>query len=88
MTQLATNIDSAGIIGHLIDGRQVSDAARTQPVYNPATGEVTKEVALAGKATVEEAIASARAAYPAWRATPRIRGFGHITFVPGIGDFV
>jgi len=58
------------IVGHFING-QVSEAAeRTQDVYNPATGEVTKQVAIAAKETVEDAIASAQAAYPAWRNTP------------------
>ncbi len=58
------------IVGHLINGQMSEAAERTQDVYNPATGEVTKQVALAAKETVEEAIASAQAAYPAWRNTP------------------
>ena len=58
------------IVGHFINGELVSDRARTQPVYNPATGEATKEVALASKSTVERAIAAAAAAFPAWRDTP------------------
>ncbi|ELN2738833.1 CoA-acylating methylmalonate-semialdehyde dehydrogenase [Pluralibacter gergoviae] len=58
------------IIGHLINGERVNDRARTQPVYNPATGEATKDVALASKSTVEQAIAAAAAAFPAWRDTP------------------
>ncbi len=57
-------------IGHLINGESRSDAARTQDVYNPATGEVSKQVALAGKTTVEDAIAAAQAAFPEWRTTP------------------
>ena len=50
-------------IGHLIDGKIVADTARTQPVFNPATGQSTTSVALASKATVEAAIASAEAAF-------------------------
>jgi len=61
------------IIGHLINGKVVEDTKRTQEVYNPSTGEVTKQVALASKATVEEAIAAAAAAYPAWRDTPPLK---------------
>ncbi|WP_346837855.1 CoA-acylating methylmalonate-semialdehyde dehydrogenase [Microbulbifer sp. SAOS-129_SWC] len=58
------------IVGHFING-QVSEAAeRTQDVFNPATGEVTRQVAIAAKDTVEEAIAAAQAAYPEWRNTP------------------
>jgi malonate-semialdehyde dehydrogenase (acetylating) / methylmalonate-semialdehyde dehydrogenase len=60
-------------IGHLIGGKLVADAPRTQPVYNPATGQSTKKVALASRATVEAAIASAQAAFPEWRNTPPIK---------------
>jgi malonate-semialdehyde dehydrogenase (acetylating)/methylmalonate-semialdehyde dehydrogenase len=57
-------------IGHLINGELRRETERTQDVFNPSTGEVQKQVALAGKATVEEAIAAAQAAFPAWRDTP------------------
>ena len=60
-------------IGHFIDGKRVADTARTQPVFNPATGQSTTNVALASKATVEKAIASAQAAFPAWRNTPPLK---------------
>lgn len=56
--------------GHFIAGRDVADVARTQPVHNPATGEVVARVAMASTATVGEAVAAARAAFPAWRDTP------------------
>ncbi|MEH6650526.1 MAG: CoA-acylating methylmalonate-semialdehyde dehydrogenase [Motiliproteus sp.] len=58
------------IVGHLINGQISQQAERTQDVFNPSTGEVSKQVALASKATVEEAIAAAKAAFPAWRNTP------------------
>jgi malonate-semialdehyde dehydrogenase (acetylating)/methylmalonate-semialdehyde dehydrogenase len=51
----------------------VAPDTRTQDVYNPATGEVSKQVALASEATVGQAIAAAQAAYPAWRDTPPIK---------------
>ena len=57
-------------IGHLINGQIVTDENRTQPVFNPSTGDSTRQVALASKATVEQAIAAAETAYHAWRATP------------------
>lgn len=61
-------------IGHLINGETrpatMNGDTRTQDVFNPATGEVSAQVALASKATVEEAIAAAHAAFPAWRSTP------------------
>ena len=56
-------------IPHVIAGSRVTDAERTQPVYNPATGEVQHELGIASAATVEQAIAAAKAALPAWRAT-------------------
>lgn len=61
------------LTGHLINGQNVSDHVRTQPVFNPATGQATKEVALAGKATVEQAIAAAEKAFPEWRNTPVLK---------------
>jgi malonate-semialdehyde dehydrogenase (acetylating)/methylmalonate-semialdehyde dehydrogenase len=60
-------------VGHFINGRRVADTARTQDVFNPATGRAVRQVALAGKATVEEAIAAAQAAFPEWRNTPAIK---------------
>ena len=66
----AENIDDANIVGHFINGEDVADANRPAPVTNPATGEITKHVAMASQDTVEAAIAAAAAAYPAWRNTP------------------
>ncbi len=57
-------------VGHLINGESTTPEGRTQDVFNPSTGEVSKQVALASKSTVEEAIAAAEAAFPAWRTTP------------------
>jgi malonate-semialdehyde dehydrogenase (acetylating) / methylmalonate-semialdehyde dehydrogenase len=60
-------------IGHLIGGRIVTPGTRSQDVFNPATGQAKKQVLLASKATVEEAIANAQAAFPAWRNTPALK---------------
>ncbi|WP_300653862.1 CoA-acylating methylmalonate-semialdehyde dehydrogenase [Pseudomonas sp.] len=60
-------------VGHLINGQIISAGERFQDVYNPSTGEVSKRVALASKVTVEQAIAVAEAAFPAWRNTPPIK---------------
>lgn len=60
-------------VGHLINGTVVTPEGRQQPVYNPSTGEAHAQVLLASKTTVEEAIASAKAAFPAWRNTPPAR---------------
>ena len=57
-----------------INGRRVqAQSGRTADVYNPATGEVTRQVPLASKADVDAAVAAAKAAYPAWRDTTPLR---------------
>jgi malonate-semialdehyde dehydrogenase (acetylating) / methylmalonate-semialdehyde dehydrogenase len=57
-------------IGHFIGGKEVKGASGRQgDVFNPNTGEVQAKVALANKSEVENAIANAEAAFPAWAAT-------------------
>jgi len=51
---------------HHFGGKPV-DSERRGAVYNPATGEQTAEVAFASPAQVDEAVAAAKAAFPAWR---------------------
>ena len=60
-------------VQHLIDGQFVAGGERSAPVYNPATGEITKNVLLADTATVQKAVASAQAAFPSWRNTPPLK---------------
>ncbi|AWI80312.1 MAG: methylmalonate-semialdehyde dehydrogenase (CoA acylating) [Betaproteobacteria bacterium HGW-Betaproteobacteria-13] len=60
-------------IGHYINGQTLADSGRLQPVFNPALGEPVRQVAMASRATVEQAIASAEAAFPAWRKTPPLK---------------
>jgi acyl-CoA reductase-like NAD-dependent aldehyde dehydrogenase len=58
----------------LINGKLVSGVARLD-VINPATEEVLAEVPRADRAQLNEAIAAAKAAFPAWSAKPiRERG--------------
>jgi malonate-semialdehyde dehydrogenase (acetylating)/methylmalonate-semialdehyde dehydrogenase len=66
----AKTIDTAEIVGHFINGADVADDNRPMPVTNPATGAVSRHVAMASQATVEDAITAAEAAFPAWRNTP------------------
>ncbi|WP_099824209.1 CoA-acylating methylmalonate-semialdehyde dehydrogenase [Oceaniglobus indicus] len=54
---------------HWIDGAHVTGSGRTADVFNPATGEVQAQVPLATKSEVDDAIARAAAAQPAWGAT-------------------
>ncbi len=56
-------------IGHFIDGKRVKGTSgRFGDIFNPATGEVQGRVAMASPGEVEEAIARAAAAQPAWGA--------------------
>jgi malonate-semialdehyde dehydrogenase (acetylating)/methylmalonate-semialdehyde dehydrogenase len=65
---------SSPLVGHFIGGQPVAaEAAGAQDVFNPATGRVTRRVALGDAAIVERAVASAAAAWPAWADTPPIR---------------
>ena len=58
------------LVTHLIHGERIAGAGRTADVFNPSTGEASKQVALADRATLQLAIDSAKAAFPAWRNTP------------------
>ena len=61
-------------VGHFIGGRTVTGASgRQQAVYNPSTGRVARQVALASTDEVAAAVASAKAAFPAWAEMPPIR---------------
>lgn len=60
-------------VGHFIDGSIVMSGSKTQPVYNPATGEISKQVVIADVKTVEQAIEAGTKAFPAWRDTPVIK---------------
>jgi len=57
-------------VNHWINGHRVaSTSGRSGPVYNPATGELTRHVDFASVNEVDAAVAAAKAAFPAWRAT-------------------
>jgi len=49
---------------------QASSSAATEPVPNPATGEIIAHVPLSNRADVNDAVASAERAFPAWSAMP------------------
>jgi len=61
----------------LIDGRMVPGDL-TMPVLNPATEEVLAQCPRATKAQLDTAVAAAKAAYPAWAATPMDERRKHI----------
>ena len=58
-------------VGHLIGGKTVISTDRTLPLNNPATGCQQGEVGLASAKDMQDAIAVAAAAFPAWRDTPQ-----------------
>ena len=61
-------------IAHFIDNAHVAgESGRNQPVFNPATGEAEKTVALASAGEVNVAVASAKAAWTGWSKTPALR---------------
>ena len=75
MTQVAEPItERAAALGatvpHWIGGARVAGTSgRRGPVFNPATGQVAREVDFASVEEVDAAVAAARAAFPAWRST-------------------
>ena len=61
-------------IAHFISGQTTTgSSARSQDVFNPATGAVTGRVTLANTHDVNTAVASAQAAFPAWADTPPLK---------------
>jgi malonate-semialdehyde dehydrogenase (acetylating)/methylmalonate-semialdehyde dehydrogenase len=65
--------DSSDVV-HFIGGKiERGVGERTQAVFNPATGEAARRLILGEAADVDAAVASAKAAFPAWRDTPPIR---------------
>jgi malonate-semialdehyde dehydrogenase (acetylating)/methylmalonate-semialdehyde dehydrogenase len=68
MTQVAG--PDVAQIDHWIGGRVLAGASgRSGPVYDPATGTRTGEVAFASAEEVDAAVQAARAAFPSWRET-------------------
>jgi len=57
-------------ISHWVDGKVVAGTSgRSGVVFNPATGEQQSSVDFASIAEIDAAVAVAKAAFPAWRAT-------------------
>jgi malonate-semialdehyde dehydrogenase (acetylating) / methylmalonate-semialdehyde dehydrogenase len=55
-------------IGHWIGGRTVAgESGRRGPVYNPATGEQSGEVAFASVEEIDRAVATAKETFAEWR---------------------
>lgn len=70
-----TNQSDLNVLGHFINGKEVNSeevgsVARTGKIFDPATGKVSKLVALADGYILEQAIAAADSAFLGWRETP------------------
>ena len=80
MNQPATAAERAALqsnlptLGYWLNNRhQSASSERSGPVTNPATGEVVRRVSYANAADIDAAVQAAKAAFPAWRATPVLR---------------
>ncbi|WP_341929384.1 CoA-acylating methylmalonate-semialdehyde dehydrogenase [Methyloversatilis discipulorum] len=63
------NTPTSDTLTHWIDGqRSTLDSTRSADVFDPALGQVARQVLLASDADVSRAVASAAAAQPAWGA--------------------
>jgi 1-pyrroline dehydrogenase len=75
-------------LGNFIGGKSV-EAATTDPVVNPATGEEIERVASSGAAEVDAAVAAAAGAFPEWAGrTPRERSEALLALAKLIEDNV
>jgi malonate-semialdehyde dehydrogenase (acetylating)/methylmalonate-semialdehyde dehydrogenase len=65
-----TDSPAPGRVSHWINGHSVAGTSgREGAVYDPATGRLTRHVDFASADELGAAVAAAKAAYPAWRAT-------------------
>ena len=60
-------------IAHRIDGKDVPATGRTAPVFDPSSGSVRGEVALADAALVDQSVEAAQRAFEEWREVPLAR---------------
>lgn len=66
-------------IRNFINGQwQEEQGCKTTPLYNPSTGEQIGEVPMSGAETMEQAMATAYAAYGSWREMPISRRMSYI----------
>ncbi|MCW7538333.1 CoA-acylating methylmalonate-semialdehyde dehydrogenase [Aquabacterium sp. A7-Y] len=73
-SDLPTSPSLSTTVSHWIAGKPVAGSgARLQDVFNPATGEVSRQVRMASIDDVAAAVAAAQAAFPQWAETPPIR---------------
>ncbi len=74
MSQAAIRSAAPAAIGHHVGGTpRPGESGRSSDVFNPATGEVTGQVALASEAEVGAAVAAAKAAFRPWAETSALK---------------
>ena len=74
MSSPSTTIDPATrAVDHLIGGRHAEGGRRSAPIFDPASGAQIREVRLADRETVSEAIAAADRAFADWRNVPPLK---------------
>jgi malonate-semialdehyde dehydrogenase (acetylating)/methylmalonate-semialdehyde dehydrogenase len=67
MSTATADSGTKATVDHWINGKTVSGTStRTAPVFDPAKGEVAREVRLASTADVDTAVQAAKAAFPEW----------------------
>lgn len=60
-------------VTHFINNQSEQSTGKTLDIFNPATGAVQGQVAVADQATVEKAVAAAKKAFVSWSATPPLK---------------
>lgn len=73
MTTPSPYINSEAVPHHINGREQTGNSGTSQAVFNPAFGSVARHVPLASVEEVNQAVAAAAAAFPAWADTPPIR---------------
>ncbi len=64
-------VERTGEVRNFVGGRWLDrNGGATEPVYDPATGEIIAETPLSAADEVDRAVAAAAEAFPAWAATP------------------
>ncbi|MFH1032348.1 MAG: aldehyde dehydrogenase family protein, partial [Chloroflexota bacterium] len=72
MALLEEPIKGTKLIKNYINGEWVESKGELTEVVNPATGKVIAKVPISTKDDIDAAVAAAREAFPAWRATPPV----------------
>jgi malonate-semialdehyde dehydrogenase (acetylating) / methylmalonate-semialdehyde dehydrogenase len=68
---MIATVSAVGTVGFYVNGKwETPQGRKTQPVMNPATGEVLAEVPFATEADIDRAVRNAHEAFLKWREVP------------------